>query len=83
MASRLIVLRQRVAAAFRSAIVTYGKEVTPELSERTKSFLDDGATAVDGRTADLWRTGALSGHPGTAPSSCSARLGSSSPRRCR
>ena len=47
MASRMIVLRQRVAAAFRSAIVTYGKEVTPELGERTGRFLEDGEAGVD------------------------------------
>ena len=45
MASRLIVLRQRVAAAFRSAIVTFGREVTSVLAARAGKLLRDGETA--------------------------------------
>ena len=47
MASRLIVLRQRVAAAFRSAILTFGREVTSVVAARAGKFLRDGETAVD------------------------------------
>ncbi len=49
MASKMIVLRQRVAASIRAALATFGEEVTPALEERAGPFLDDGESALDFR----------------------------------
>ncbi len=47
MASRLVVLRQRLAKTIHSALERFAEVVTPVLTERFDPFLEDGETPVD------------------------------------
>ena len=47
MASRLIVLRQRLTAAIQAAFEVWGEVVTPALTERFDPFLEEGEAPFD------------------------------------
>ncbi|MEE8525072.1 MAG: hypothetical protein V3T72_14140 [Thermoanaerobaculia bacterium] len=47
MASKLIVLRQRIASSIQAAFAAFASEVTPVLDERTESFLEEGEAGFD------------------------------------
>ncbi len=47
LASRLVVLRQRVTAVIHSAFKAHGSEVAPVLTGRLNPFLEEGETAFD------------------------------------
>lgn len=47
MESRLILLRQRIAAAIHAAVGTHGEELAPALTARVEPFLEEGETPFD------------------------------------
>ena len=47
MASRLIVLRERIASSIQAAFEIFGAEVTPVVAERAEPLLQEGEAPID------------------------------------